>query len=92
MRYLKGFFRKRRMNVLFPFSITISTVITVALVQRAIDPAATAAEATGYSLLASLMGLAVLEHWFMVLPLPTEVLWRWSLRPTTLDTTLEDRA
>jgi putative photosynthetic complex assembly protein 2 len=85
MQYLKGFFRKRRMNALFPFSITISTVITVVLVQHAIDPAATAADATGYSLLASLMGLAVLEHWFMVLPLPTEVLWRWSMRPTTLE-------
>jgi putative photosynthetic complex assembly protein 2 len=88
MQYLKGFFRKRRMNALFPFSITISTVITVVLVQRAIDPAASAGDATGYSLLASLMALAILEHWFMVLPLPSEALWRWSLRPTAI----EDRA
>lgn len=88
MQYLKGFFRKRRMNALFPFSVTISTVITVVLVQNAIDPAATAGEVTGYSLLASLMALAILEHWFMVLPLPSEALWRWSLRPTPI----EDRA
>jgi hypothetical protein len=28
------------------------------------------------------MALAVLEHWFMVLPLPSEALWRWwGLRP-----------
>jgi hypothetical protein len=26
------------------------------------------------------MALAVLEHWFMVLPLPFEALWRWGLR------------
>jgi len=35
-------------------------------------------------LLGTLMALAVLEHWFMVLPLPSETLWRW-WRPPAVD-------
>jgi hypothetical protein len=26
------------------------------------------------------MALAVVEHWFMVLPLPVELLWSWGMR------------
>jgi hypothetical protein len=33
----------------------------------------------GYALLGALTALALLEHWFMVLPLPDERLWRWML-------------
>ena len=28
---------------------------------------------------ATLMALAILEHWFLVLPIPAETLWAWSL-------------
>ncbi len=31
------------------------------------------------------MALATLEHWFMMLPLPSAVLWRWSLPGRGLD-------
>ena len=43
--------------------------------------ATTAFESTGYILVSSLLALAVLEHWFMVLPLPSERLWHWALPP-----------
>ena len=36
-------------------------------------------EAASFSFLAALLALAVLEHWFLVLPLPAEKLWSWSL-------------
>jgi hypothetical protein len=26
------------------------------------------------------MGLAILEHWFLVLPLPSEKLWKWGFK------------
>ena len=26
------------------------------------------------------MALAIVEHWFMVLPLPVELLWSWGMR------------
>jgi putative photosynthetic complex assembly protein 2 len=79
LQYLKGFFRKRSMNFLFPLSITASTVVLVMLVQKY----AATAEAFGvaaYALIISLLALAVLEHWFMVLPLPSEKMWQWALR------------
>ena len=37
---------------------------------------------TAYALVSSLLILAILEHWFMVLPLPTEKLWAWGMRNT----------
>jgi putative photosynthetic complex assembly protein 2 len=81
LQYLKGFFRKRPMNVLFPVSVTLSTIGVVLLVQRHLavtDPFKT----TAYALMASLLALAVLEHWFMVIPLPSEKMWKWAMRPT----------
>ena len=32
-----------------------------------------------FSSASALAALALLEHWFMVLPLPDEKLWRWML-------------
>jgi putative photosynthetic complex assembly protein 2 len=79
LQYLKGFFRKRAMNFLFPVSVSGSTVVLVLLAQRyraANDPFL----GTAYALVISLLALALLEHWFMVLPLPSEKLWKWALR------------
>ncbi len=33
-----------------------------------------------FTLLSVLMGLAILEHWFLVLPLPSEKLWKWGFK------------
>lgn len=79
LQYLKGFFRKRPMNWLFPWSITGSTIGAGVLMQKYLA-AADPFRAVGYSLLFSLLALAVLEHWFMVLPLPSERLWRWAFK------------
>lgn len=84
LEYLKSFLKTRPMNLLFPVSITASTAITTILVLRAADSAAGSFDAVAYTFLAILMALAVLEHWFLVLPLPAEKLWTWGLasRPT----------
>jgi putative photosynthetic complex assembly protein 2 len=79
LQYLKGFFRKRAMNFLFPLSVSASTVVTVLLVQK-FAAADGAFQSTSYALLTSLLALAVIEHWFMVLPLPSERLWNWALK------------
>jgi len=81
LSYLKGFFRRRSMNLLFPFSVTIGTFIAVLLAQNALDPEGSVFTSAGYTLLATLMALAVIEHWFLILPIPAEALWRWSLDP-----------
>jgi putative photosynthetic complex assembly protein 2 len=79
LQYLKGFFRSRPMNFLFPWSVTGATLASALLIQKYLA-AADAFQGTSYALLSSLMALAVLEHWFMVLPLPSERLWIWALK------------
>lgn len=80
LQYLKGFFRKRSMNFLFPFSISASTIAAALLLQSYIK-SAVSYQAVGLALLFSLLALAIIEHWFMVIPLPSEKLWNWALKP-----------
>ncbi len=77
--YLRGFFRNKPMNLLFPISVSVSTVLAAWLFQRAAvsgDPVAV----IGNSVVGTMMVLAIAEHWFLVLPLPTARLWSWGLR------------
>ncbi len=78
LQYLKAFFHRRSMNFLFPLSVTGATIVTGLLIQKYLW-ATTAFAMTGYALVSSLLALAVLEHWFMVLPLPSERLWNWAM-------------
>jgi len=79
LAHLLGYLRRRPMNALFPFSIALGAALTALCITRVLD-ADTAFETVGYSMLATLAALALLEHLLMVLPLPAETLWRWSLR------------
>jgi putative photosynthetic complex assembly protein 2 len=79
LSYLKGFFKKGPVNLLFPFSVVVSTMVTVLLAER-FSAANGAFQRTSYALLTSLLALAVLEHWFMVIPLPSEKLWNWAFK------------
>ena len=74
--HLKSFFAKRPMNALFPVSVTASTVALVLLVLEAAT--ADGSAATALTLVATLVVLGLVEHWFLVLPLPVEALWAWS--------------
>jgi putative photosynthetic complex assembly protein 2 len=79
LAYLRSFLNQKPMNFLFPFSVTISTVILGLLVAEA----ATAADPfrqAGFTFLATMMALAILEHWFLVLPVPAEAIWNWSMK------------
>lgn len=79
LAYLKSFLTNRPMNLLFPFSVTVSTVICAVLATEAVlatDPF----EQAGYTFLATMMTLAILEHWFLVLPVPAEAMWNWSMK------------
>jgi putative photosynthetic complex assembly protein 2 len=80
LAYLQSFFRRRPMNLLFPVSVTASTALLALIVAHALAPATAAADAVGAVLVATLLALAVLEHWMLVLPLDTTALWRWALR------------
>lgn len=84
MKHLASFFTQTPVNPLFPVVVTISTAVTTLLVAQALASDATAFTRTGTMLLASLLALGVLEHWFMVLPLPIAALWGWSMRPRSI--------
>jgi putative photosynthetic complex assembly protein 2 len=78
MAVLKSFLTVKPMNLLFPFSVTAASIGAVLLFQEAFS--ATAGEdRAGWSLLAALAALALFEHWMLMLPLPVEKLWKWSL-------------
>jgi putative photosynthetic complex assembly protein 2 len=79
--YLKSYFRKRDFNLLFPVSIVLSAAVAAVLAQRVIG--ADGAEAVGFALLLALVALAMLEHFFMIMPLPDAVLWRWAIPAAT---------
>ena len=82
--YLKSFFRRRSMNALFPVSVLISTLAAVLLVQEAMAATPGSLEVAGFTLLATLMILAIAEHWFLVLPLPIAAFWSWGFRSRSL--------
>ena len=80
--YLKSYFRRRPINLLFPFSVTVPTIVAALLVRTALSPQASDFELAGHLLVAALLALAVLEHWLMVLPLSLDALWRWAMGRT----------
>jgi len=80
LAYLASFFRRRAMNLLFPLSVSLSTVVAAWLVNEALDRAPGSADATGLLLVATLLVLAIVEHWLLVLPLQATALWRWAMR------------
>jgi putative photosynthetic complex assembly protein 2 len=79
LAYMTSFFRRRAMNLLFPLSVTVSTIGTLLLFQGAFS-AQDAFVAASLTLLGTLAALAVLEHWFLMLPIPFEALWSWAGR------------
>ncbi|GAC1340560.1 MAG: putative photosynthetic complex assembly protein PuhE [Acetobacteraceae bacterium] len=83
LAYLGSFFTKKPMNLLLPLSVTVGTVVATLLVGRATAPGIGEAEAAGLTFVITMLALAVLEHWMLVLPLPFERLWSWvlALRP-----------
>jgi putative photosynthetic complex assembly protein 2 len=80
LSYLKSFLTRRPLNLLFPVSITASTAVAALMVRDLLAPGAGAFEVAGLTLVASLLVLAILEHWFLVLPVSLDALWRWGFR------------
>lgn len=78
LAHLPSHFRISRITGFFPLSVLALTVLAALLLERAIN-VADPGMAVGYALLTCLCLLAVLEHWFMVLPFPDEKLWRWMM-------------
>lgn len=77
--YIASYFRRRPMNLLFPWSILALTAAAAVLMAAALGTAGPSNERTSLTLLSALVGLGLLEHWFLVLPVDVDALWRWSI-------------
>ncbi|PTE12979.1 putative photosynthetic complex assembly protein PuhE [Pseudogemmobacter blasticus] len=82
LSHLASHFRHASMNWVFPVSITALSFAISCWLERALA-AESDASLVGHMLLAALTALALLEHWFMVVPLPDQKLWRWMLPEAT---------
>jgi putative photosynthetic complex assembly protein 2 len=71
MDVLKGFLRRQRMNALFPFSFAALLALTIYL--------ATLPQTLSVTMAATLAAIGLLEHVLLMIPLPIERLWHWSL-------------
>ena len=80
LRYLGSYFRRRNMNRLFPLSLIASGALALGVWQHALAEGTHAFGAMASTFVATLITLAVLEHVFMMAPLPTQRLWRWGMR------------
>jgi putative photosynthetic complex assembly protein 2 len=80
LEYLQTYFRRARMNSLFPLAVAASSWLAVLVWQAALLRGNSAFDATSLTFAAALLSLAILEHWFLVLPLPSAAMWNWGLR------------
>ena len=80
LQYLKSYFTRKPMNPLLPVSVIVAAVIVVPIWQAASAAGASGFEVASFALVGSLLSLAILEHLLLVLPLPSEALWKFVLR------------
>jgi putative photosynthetic complex assembly protein 2 len=78
LAHLPSHFRRGRVNRLFPASVTVLCLAVACWLER-LHAAPHEGAVVGFALLTTLTLLALLEHWFMVLPLADERLWRWMI-------------
>ncbi|GIU66719.1 putative photosynthetic complex assembly protein PuhE [Candidatus Phycosocius spiralis] len=85
LEHLKSYLPKRGMNALMPVSVILSLTLSAWLMIQADRAVEGSGMATGYLVLFTLTALALLEHFFMVLPVADATLWRWAapLKPQT---------
>jgi putative photosynthetic complex assembly protein 2 len=79
LTYLKSYFRKRAFNLLMPLSLIGGTGVAIWLGNAALAAAAAGVPSTGYTLLFGLAVLGVIEHLFLIAPVPDTALWRWAM-------------
>jgi putative photosynthetic complex assembly protein 2 len=78
LAYMASYFRKSSVTGCFYLTMTLSTGTWLWLVLQAHRGAVEVS--TGWVLLASLLGLAIIEHVLMMFALPLQRLWGWAMR------------
>lgn len=80
LKYLGSYFRRRPMNRLFPFAVSAATAVAALVIADALSFAPGSAPFAGSLLVATLLVLAIVEHWLLVLPIDATALWHWALQ------------
>jgi len=80
VRFLKTYFVRKPVGAFFPTSVTLATAVLVIMVQRIVEVAVTPSEVVSLTLGLHTVALGLVEHWFMLLPLPAMTLWGWGMR------------
>ena len=84
VQFLKTYFARKSVGAFFSASVTLAIAVLAIMIQRIVEVAATPFEIVGLTLVATLFALGVIEHWFMLLPLPAITLWGWGMREQSL--------
>lgn len=77
LAYLGSYFKKGRLSAFFYISVAAACGIWVWIVWEVVSGEAVVS--TGWVLLASLLGLAIVEHIIMAFPAPMQKLWGWAM-------------
>lgn len=89
LAHLASYFRPGPVSAFFPISVTVLALTVGCFVERLWAAHKVGAEGSiiGFTLLAMLAALALLEHWFMVWRVQDEKLWRWMIPAPSNDKT-----
>lgn len=77
LAYLGSYFRKGRLSAFFYVSVAASSAVWAWIVWEVVSGRVLVS--TGWVLLASLLGLAIVEHLIMAFPTPMQKLWGWAM-------------
>ena len=93
LRYLTSYLKTGPASAFFPLSVAAGCAVAGGLAWQVLAANASSFTVVGFSLLFAMAALAMIEHAFMVMPLPDAALWRWALpasekRPTPLPSDL----
>jgi putative photosynthetic complex assembly protein 2 len=77
LKYLASYLVEKPVGLWLAFSTGLACCMWVWMLVQAQSPSQSIT--TGWVLLASLLGLAIVEHALMVLPVPLERVWAWAL-------------
>jgi putative photosynthetic complex assembly protein 2 len=69
------------MNPLWPLSVGLPAAILIEFASPIGSPALSEFEVTSRTIVATLLALGILEHFFLVIPWPTS--WLWGRRPAS---------
>ena len=83
LTYMASYFRRLPMNAFFPVSVVGASVVLVWMTLRTVHPTTPSTDVVGLVLVSTMLTMAILEHFLLVLPLPSTALWRWALRNRT---------